>query len=499
MAAGVLGPSLTGLALSKAGASPSLGGVSVTPGTTQFKALQALGRPSLRWPDSLPYPELPAGTDTMPGIEHVIVVMLENHSFDNIFGMLRRGDGFTLGPNHLPTATNPYADGRLQHAFHMPTTCQLPHAPSQEWRASYESVNGGRMDGFVTAIISPSIPEEIGAVAMGYWTGEDLPFTYSLASTFPIADRWFGSMLGQTDPNRRYLLAGTSSGMTDDISTSSADPQDAVLAIPALNGTIFDRLTAFGISWADYATGFPLGYTPELFPVNDAAILLGPTKRATDQFFTDAAAGNLPSFCFVEPDFSTQSQENPQNVAVGDGFLARIVTALGTGPNWGSSVLIFVYDEHGGYYDHVAPPVAPAPDLIPPIVEPGEQMYEAFERYGVRVPAAVVSPYAKRDYVSSMLFDHTSILALVERKWNLPAMTYRDANANDLTDLLDLDARSPARPRPSPSCRHSPPPVTHPSASPALPPAPARFRHPDPSRRLPEQPARRCENALRAP
>jgi phospholipase C len=118
------------------------------------------------------------------------------------------------------------------------------------------------------------------------------------------------------------------------------------------------------------------------------------------------------------------------------------VNALGNGPDWRTSVLIFTYDEHGGYYDHVPPPVALAPDLIPPIVQPGEQTYEGFERYGVRVPAVLVSPYAKRDYVSSMLFDHTSVLALVERKWNLPAMTFRDANANDLTDLLDLGALS---------------------------------------------------------
>jgi phospholipase C len=440
MAAGVLGPSLTGLAMSKAAASSSPSGVAVSPGSTQYQALAALGRSTLRWPDSLPYPDLPAGTDTMPGIEHVVVVMLENHSFDNILGMLGRGDGFTLGPSGRPTASNPYSDGRVQHAFRMPTTCQLPHAPSQEWQASHQSINGGRMDGFVTATISPTMPEEIGAVAMGYWTGEDLPFTCSLASTFPIADRWFGSMLGQTDPNRRFLLAGTASGMTDDLSASSLDLQDAMLAVPAANGTIFDRLTAFGISWADYASGFPLGFTPELFPVNDAAIVLGSTKRSSDQFFTDAATGRLPSFCFMEADYSTQSQENPQNVAVGDGFLAQVVHALGNGPDWRTSVLIFTYDEHGGYYDHVPPPVALAPDHIPPIVQPGEQTYDGFERYGVRVPAVLVSPYAKRDYVSSMLFDHTSVLALVERKWNLPAMTFRDANANDLTDLLDLGA-----------------------------------------------------------
>jgi phospholipase C len=109
-------------------------------------------------------------------------------------------------------------------------------------------------------------------------------------------------------------------------------------------------------------------------------------------------------------------------------------------------LFVLVYDEHGGYYDHVPPPPALAPDLIPPIVQLGESTYDGFARYGFRVPAVVVSPYAKRDHVSHVLHDHASILALIERKWNLPALTYRDANANDLTDFLDLTALTRRRP-----------------------------------------------------
>ena len=117
-------------------------------------------------------------------------------------------------------------------------------------------------------------------------------------------------------------------------------------------------------------------------------------------------------------------------------------------------MLILTYDEHGGYYDHVPPPRRWRP-TIPPMVQPGESAYDGFARYGFRVPSVVVGPYAKR-YVSHVVYDHTSVLAFVERKWNLPAMTYRDANANDLTDFLDLDASPPASP-PSPSCQRSPP------------------------------------------
>jgi hypothetical protein len=109
-------------------------------------------------------------------------------------------------------------------------------------------------------------------------------------------------------------------------------------------------------------------------------------------------------------------------------------------------VLIINYDEHGGYYDHVPPPAALAPDRVAPVVQGREPLYDGFRRYGFRVPCIVVSPYAKTDYVSHVVYDHTSVLAFVERKWNLPAMTLRDANANDLTDFLDLEAMAAGRP-----------------------------------------------------
>jgi phospholipase C len=119
---------------------------------------------------------------------------------------------------------------------------------------------------------------------------------------------------------------------------------------------------------------------------------------------------------------------------------------VGSGPGWKNTLLVLAYDEHGGYFDHVPPPVALAPDSIPPVVPPGESTYDGFWRYGFRVPGLIVSPYAKRNHVSHVLYDHTSVLALVERKWNLPAMTWRDANANDLTDLLAMDALAAGRP-----------------------------------------------------
>ena len=205
---------------------------------------------------------------------------------------------------------------------------------------------------------------------MGYWTGQDLPFTYDLATKFPIGDRWFCSVLGQTDPNRRYLIAATSVGMTDDIGESPGNfVPDASLPAPA-NGTIFDRLTAAGISWTDYNSSFPAGATMELFPTDDTAFAETNAKPIA-QFFTDAQAGTLPSFSLLDPNYDTQSQENPQNIVVGEAFVSQVVQALGSSPLWGSTLLILTYDEHGGYYDHVPPPAALAPDAIPPMVPAG--------------------------------------------------------------------------------------------------------------------------------
>jgi phospholipase C len=449
--AGVLG----GEALrSRAGAAPVAGRAAAAPGPPAAvgEALAALGRTTLRHPGSLPDPTKPAGTDTLPGIEQIVVLMMENHSYDNILGMLGRtprhrprGDGFILGRDGLPTATNPYPDGRIQHAFRMPTTCQLSGRPSQEWTASHVAYDNGGNDGFVRAPISYGSTAIVGGVAMGYWTGDDLPYTYALAGRFPIGDRWFSSALAQTDPNRRYLIAATSVGMVDDIGTSPGNGvPDAALAVPAA-GTIFNQLDLHGISWVNYTASYPTGATPNLFPANDGASEALRYKPYS-QFVQDAAAGRLPAFTLLDPDYGTESQENPQNIVRGERVIADAVTAVATGPQWRTTMLVITYDEHGGYYDHVPPPVALAPDAIPPLTQPGQSAYDGFARYGFRVPAIVVSPYAKRDHVSHVLYDHTSILAMVERKWNLPALTFRDANANDLLDFVDLEALRSRRP-----------------------------------------------------
>ena len=377
--------------------------------------------PTLRQPGSLPDPALAAGTDTIPQIKHIVVLMMENHSYDNHLGMLRRqgADGFTLGSNGKPTAVNPYRDGRLQHAFRMPTTCQVLGKPSQNWTDTHTQLDDGKLDGFVRSGSGP--------VSMGYWQHDDLPFYYSMASVFPLADRYFCSVLGPTFPNRRYLIAATSMGMIND-------------SIPSLtgyptNGTIFDRLHAAGVSWKDYYSPVTVVPTLALFP---RLLTTYPDHIADqDDFFKDAAAGNLPGVSLVEPDYLLNSEETPQNIALGEQFAGKVINAVMSGPAWKNTLLIWTFDEHGGYYDHVVPPRAIAPDNIPPQTD-GGPTYTGFHQYGFRVPCVVVSPWARPNYVSNQVFDHTSICALIETKWNLAALTRRDANAHNMLDMLDF-------------------------------------------------------------
>ena len=386
-------------------------------------------RPSpLRAPGSLPDPHRPAGTDHLPQIEHIIIVMMENHSFDAYLGMLGRGDGFTLDRSHHPVHSNPDSSGNLVHAFPMPNACQSDHGPSQTWNASHRSLNGGRNDGFVRAS---------GPVAMGYWTGATLPFYYSLARTFPLCDRWFASCPAQTYPNRRFLLAGTAYGL---ISTSAT----GILAPSPPNGTIFDQLNAHGISWRDYYTDLP---SAGLFK----AIVDGNREKLTPiaQYFTDAAAGSLPAVSLVETQYEHASEEDPQNIQAGEAFVSSVVQAAMHGRAWDKTVLIWCYDEHGGYYDHVPPPRAIKPDDIPPDIHVPPDEPGGYDQYGFRVPAVVVSPFARRNYVSHVVHDHTSILKLIETKWNLPALTFRDANADNLLDSLDLRDRPAFREPPA--------------------------------------------------
>jgi phospholipase C len=469
-------------------------------------------------PGPLPNPGLPAGTDLLPQIKHIVVLMMENHSYDNYLGMLQgRGDGFRLGRDGEPEAVNRDTSGQPVRAFHLPATTQRQGVPSQSWCATHQQWAGGQCDGFVTSAEDVQAQAAAGTsdgdvdpaadattTGMGYWCERDLPFYYGLARTFPVADRWFSSCLGPTFPNRRFLIAGTAHGLIDDSSYDLLDYPPA--------GTIFDMLTAHEIAWADYyplnadqprwrhyarhktkmarrrmlslgrfhpavARGVrkDLQFTADVFPLGIGRYVQH--IHGIDQFFADAADGTLPAFSIVDPDFEAYSEENPQDIRKGESFAAEVINAVLNGAGWPNTLLIWVYDEHGGYYDHVPPPPAVPPDdvpgrsaignggplekffrpVFPRLVRRKENLDAGphrYDRYGFRVPAVIVSPYARPDYTCSVVLDHTSVLRLVEEKWNLPALTARDAAANTPLDALDLTSppaflHPPSLPKPS--------------------------------------------------
>jgi phospholipase C len=398
---------------------------------------------SLLPPGSRPYPHLPEGTDTLPHIEHIVVLMMENHSFDDHLGTLGRGDGLTLGPNGKPVNFNPDPAGGFVQSFHNPNTCgESDSGITQSWNASHICADNGTNMGFVKGC---------SGAAMGYWDADDLPYYHSMASQFPIGDRYFCSVLAQTYPNRRFLIAGTALG---NISTNAT----GISMTDAPNGTIFDRLNQQGITWKDYYPDLP---TCALFlPVLNN----NPTKVAhVSQFFTDAASGQLPSFSLVDP--YTNYSEEDGDISVGEGYAALVIDAVMKGPAWDKTALIWIYDEHGGWYDHVPPRPAVKPDNVPPALLAGD-VPGAYDSTGFRVPCCVVSPWSKKNYVSHQVFDHTSVLKLIETKWNLPAMTYRDANARNMLDFFDFKAKKPPFAEP-PTLKAPANPFSSPAALPA--------------------------------
>jgi phospholipase C len=358
------------------------------------------------------------------------VVMMENHSFDNILGMLpqrfssrRNVDGLPVDSAGGQLAVNYDSQNRPVRESHTPTVCP-PNGISNSWDASHIAWGGGANDGFVRASSTE---------AMTFFDRVDLPFTYSLAAHFPLGERYFSSVLGPTYPNRRFLFAGTASGLTE---------TDArTLQTPAAGGTIFDRLDHLGISWKTYFSNLP-----------SMSIIPGALTRARlrhivgiPHFYADAATGRLPQVAFVEPKFRFADEENPEDVQYGEQFVSRVVRALMASPNWSRSVLFYTYDEHGGFYDHVPPPPAVKPDQIRPHLAPGDAP-GGYDRYGMRVPLIAVSPFSRRHYVSRAVQDHTSILKFIETVWNLGALTFRDANARDMTDYFNFDQSPFAHP-----------------------------------------------------
>jgi phospholipase C len=354
--------------------------------------------------------------------------MQENRSFDHYFQKLPE-----YGQPDVAVApadfASPDEEGNLVPIHHETKPCvsDTPHT----WAAVHQQLHHGQLDGFVVARAGR---HRGGKQAMGYYDASDLPFYYALASEFAIADHYHASVLGPTWPNRMYLYAASSYGRTRNV----AFQPDA---------TLFDQLERRGVEWKVYFSDHGgLG--------DDLRALLPRREiheKTLDDYHRDAERGTLPQVGFVCSTFAAKSiakstwEHAPNMVQVGQRFVAEVVDALARSPNWPRSALFLTYDEHGGLFDHVAPPPACAPDGNPPQIEPGEPA-GGFDQLGFRVPLIVVSPWAKAHYVGHHIYDHTSIVRFIQARHVMPALTARDANAEAPWDLFDFTA--PPHPNP---------------------------------------------------
>ena len=413
-----------------------------------------------------------SGSANLQKVDHIVVVLLENRSFDHMLGYLPleggRGDIDGLQPQ-FSNAHN----GRAYPVYHLDTTA-ITDDPDHSAHAVDLQLGAGAMDGFVASFAKTLSDRglwdaDVGRV-MGYYDGADLPVYDHLASEFAVCDRWFSSVPGATWPNRLYAVCGGAAGSRDDLP----------LNLPPLydRPSFVRHLDAHGVSWRWYSfeTGslrlldrhYRLG-RHDRFAFFSHTILSWKTRLErsidpkTPSFIEDVARGALPSVAWIDPNFSNfdpigfppNDDHVPADIRDGQELVLAVYHALATSPQWERTLLIVFYDEHGGFFDHVAPPEAPDDDPA------------TFRRYGVRVPALIVSPWIEPGSVSHTVFDHTSIIKTILLRFCPHALrqpTGREASAalkppgaprhmglrvtqaNDLGELLTRAAPRPAPP-----------------------------------------------------
>jgi phospholipase C len=392
----------------------------------------------------------------LQAIEHIVVLMLENRSLDHMLGYLYRDSG-NVSPLGQPfdgltgKESNPQTGGAAAAVFPIepgtPNAYFMPGAdPGEGYLATNSQVFGSTapaagapaaMAGFVNDYaytLGWEAKEKWSIVAgttagdiMGCFTPEALPVLSGLARGFAVCDAWFGSAPTETLPNRAFAITGTSQGHMDDKTRTFTAP------------SIFGSLTAAGVSWAVYGYNAPPLSRQTYTDITNA-------PDANFGLFADfrkaAAAGTLPGFAFLEPSWeATGNSQHPNyDVALGEQLIHDVYYALRGGPAWASTLLILTYDEHGGCYDHVAPPA----NATPPDSTAGEYGFD-FARFGPRVPTVLVSPLIPAGTVfrvpqGATPLDHTSILKTVEERWGLKALTKRDAAAQGVGAALSLTA-----------------------------------------------------------
>ncbi len=375
-------------------------------------------------------------------IKHVVVLMLENRSFDNLLGRLypksESFDGLSGSEFNLDLAGRPVPVNNLPGTSVDVMTTPDPN-PGERWIDINEQLFGvtepppgavPQMSGFVQNYLKqtkrPSDRYDAKRI-MHYFTPEQVPVISQLAKQFAVSDRWFASSPTQTWPNRFFMHTGTANGYVN-----NSPPH-----FPYMMPTIFDRLKAM-----DPVNGWRI-YFHDVAQAQTLARLWSIRSHFArySKFQDDAREGRLPAYTFIEPDYlsfigSQNDQHPPTSVAAGERLIADVYNSLRQGPAWTSTLLIIIFDEHGGCYDHVPPPAAVAPSRTATIPF-------NFDRYGVRVPAVFVSPYIRQGLVlrppGATPFDHTSILAMLRKRFELGLpLSERDAAAPSVEAVLTL-------------------------------------------------------------
>jgi len=361
-------------------------------------------------------------------IRHFIVLMQENHTFDNYFGTYPGADGIPPGTCMPLDPTDPASECvEPFHIGNLPIE-DLDHS-NVTFRRQY---NGGRMDGFIWAL---RLRNHDGRIAMGYYDGRDLPYYWNLVSEYVLFDRFFSSAHGGSVWNHMYWIAAVPGNETKNAIPAEGFPNDIV--------TIFDRLEEAGVTWKFYIQNYDPSITyrtrtdvagPRAAQVVWCPLLAIPRYvddpklfghiAPLDEYFTDLQNGTLPEVAYIVP--SGASEHPPGSIQAGQRFVRSLIQALMRSSYWPHSAFMVTYDDWGGWYDHVPPPQ---------VDDYG---------YGFRVPAFLVSPYAKRGFIDSTTYDFTSILRFIEENWDLEPLSTRDASANSLMNAFDF--QSPPRP-----------------------------------------------------
>jgi phospholipase C len=398
-------------------ATPSASAAKATPGRSAAARRDACEFTAGALPEQTLAEDEPIG-QRIP-IDHFVIVMQENRSFDHYFqGLPKFG---VTGADVAPPDYHNF-DPRTGHdvkMFHQTALCAKD--VRHDWNSAHVQYGDGKMDGFV----GTSDPH--GERALGYYEATELPYYYQLASTFAIGDRYFASILGPTWPNRMFFNAASTFGH---IGNTAPPPQ-------AEEPSLFHQLQQKGIEWVVYAEG--MTFEEKIF--RHLHEEKGDHFKDIDGYFEDAKKNTLPAYVWVESSYGgpdATDEHPPADVELGQELVSRVIDALMKSSAWAHSALFIMYDEPGGFFDHVPPPPACPPDAIEPLLEK-RHLRGRFDRLGMRVPFIVVSPFAKAHYVSHQILSHTSVLRMVQARFGLPALSARDANSDVPYDLFDFE------------------------------------------------------------